>query len=135
MPRLDGKYSSPLDIDTSIRANQDHITSRLSTARVDPHWEVMLEELLADRDKGKLTGPYKAPDYWPIPAISARGLPLLDLPTGNVCIATSFSVEQSGKIRRCEDYRRSWHNATIHAVDSPHHHTIEHYAGQLYLGS
>ena len=52
----------------------------------------------------------------------------MPLPEGPMGVAMSFSVEQADKIRRCEDYRRSYHNATIRAGDSPHHHSIENYA-------
>ena len=127
-PRLDGRYATPLDIDTFLKVNKDHITSRIKSRHVDKHWEVMLDEILADRDKGKISGPYRAPLDWPFPSVSVKGLPLLPLPEGPMGVAMSFSVEQADKIRRCEDYRRSYHNSTIRAGDSPHHHSIEGYA-------
>ena len=126
-PRLDGRYSAPLDVDTFLKVNKEHIIARVKSQQVDEHWEVMLE-ILAEREKGKITGPYRAPSDWPIPTVSVRGLPLMVLPGGPLGVATSFSVVQADKIRRCEDYRRSFHNSTIRASDSPHHHTIESYA-------
>ena len=131
VPRLDGRYSNPLDMETFIRFNHQHILERLDPPRVDTHWKVMLDELLADRESGKLTGPYRAPSGWPVPTVTVNGLPLLDTPAGHVCVAACFSVQQTDKIRRCEDYRRSGHNCTIctiRASDTPHHHTISHYA-------
>ena len=35
-----------------------------------------------------------------------------------------FSVKQIDKVRRCEDFRRSGHNATVTAFDTPHHHDV-----------
>ena len=128
LPRLDNKYEHPLDLDTFVQANKTYIFDKLRSSRVDPHWQVMLEEILSEKEKGKLSGPYAAPADWPIPTTTVGDLPLLPTPHGLVCPAWSFSVVQSDKIRRCEDYRRSFHNATVRARDSPHHHTIEVYA-------
>lgn len=128
LPRLDGRYSSPLDLPTFVRVNQQHVFERLLQPRVDPHWQVMLQELLSDREQGKLTGPYSAPTSWPVPTVTVENLELLQAPAGLICPATSFSVVQSDKVRRCEDYRRSWHNATVQVGDIPHHHTIETYS-------
>ena len=127
-PRLDGRYATPLDIDTFLKVNKEHIFARIKSKQVDQHWEVMLDEILADKERGKLSGPYRAPADWPFPTVSVRGLPLLALPSGPIGVATSFSVVQADKIRRCEDYRRSYHNATIKASDSPYHHSISSYA-------
>ena len=41
--------------------------------------------------------------------------------------AFCFSVKQEDKIRRCEDYRRSFHNSTIEAYDSVPHDDIQKY--------
>ena len=126
--RLDHTYEHPLDIDTFVRVNKVYIFEKLRTAQVDPHWEVMLQEILVERDRGKLSGPYASPSDWPLPTTTVARLPLLDTPPGLVCPAWSFSVVQADKIRRCEDYRRGFHNSTAQARDSPHHHTIETYA-------
>ena len=45
-------------------------------------------------------------------------------------VAAAFSVVQQGsdgsrKVRRCEDYRRSGHNATVHVSDVPAHDDID----------
>lgn len=127
MPRLDGKYSDPLDVETFLRCNREYIFGKLRQSHIDAHWSSMLDEILQEREQGKLSGPYASPDDWPVRTVSVAGLPLLPTPPGWVCPAWSFSVQQSDKIRRCEDYRRSWHNATVGARDSPHHHTIESY--------
>ena len=56
-------------------------------------------------------------------------------PTQDIKVAGAFSVTQVGsdgskKVRRCEDYRRSFHNSTI-AVEVPAHDTIHTYIGVL----
>ena len=127
MPRLDGRCSEPLDVETFIKCNRTYVFSKLRQAHVDANWSAMLEEVLQEREQGKLSGPYASPDDWPVQTVSVNDLPLLPTPLGLVCPAWSFSVQQSDKIRRCEDYRRSWRNATVGARDSPYHHTIESY--------
>lgn len=62
----------------------------------------MMLELLEDRPKGRLEGPFQAPTDWP-PA----GETLQPLPDECIYAAMCFSVSQHNKIRRCEDYRRS----------------------------
>ena len=42
------------------RANRDYVRARLSSATPSPHWRPMLEELLADRAKGRVEGPLQA---------------------------------------------------------------------------
>lgn len=49
------------------------------------------------------------------------------LPEGPCFAACSFAVVQCDKVRRCEDFRRSAHNMTVRAADSPLHHDIEVY--------
>ena len=127
LPRCDGKYSDPLPLDIFERANQTYLYQKLRQGFVDEHWQVMLEELIADRAQGRLVGPFRAPPQWPIPSAGIPGEPLLPAPEGRVCAAVCFSVCQSDKVRRCEDYRRSFHNATITAPDVPHHDDISVY--------
>ena len=127
LPRCDGKYSDPLPLDVFERTNQTYLHQKLRQGFVDEHRQVMLEELLADRAQGRLEGPFRAPSEWPIPSAGIPGETLLPAPTGRVCAAVCFSVCQSDKIRRCEDYRRSFHNATISAPDVPHHDDISVY--------
>ena len=91
----------------------------------------MLEELLEERNKGRLEGPFRSPPDWPTPSVSPRGEELLDAPTTPVYAAFCFSVKQSDKLRRCEGHRRSHHNSTIFATDSQHHDGIASYVRLL----
>ena len=84
----------------------------------------MLQELLEDRSKGRLEGPFQAPPDWPVRRTVEE---LLAAPDGNVFAAFCFSVLESDKIRRCEDHRRSHHNSTISVFDVPHHDSIDAY--------
>eukprot|EP00438_Fugacium_kawagutii_P028953 Skav210514 [mRNA] locus=scaffold3045:20256:22040:+ [translate_table: standard] len=72
-----------------------------------------------------MSGPFEAPSWWPCQTIAPPGLKLLRLDTEDIRVAFCFSVEQHDKIRRCEDLRRSGHNSTVVAFDTPHHHTVE----------
>ncbi|CAJ1442579.1 unnamed protein product [Effrenium voratum] len=88
-------------------------------------------ELIADRAHGKVTGPYLAPSWWPVASVSPDGSPLLKLPSDDVAAACCFAVVQADKVRRCEDFRRSFHNSTVNVSDVPHHHTIDAYVSLL----
>ena len=87
----------------------------------------MLAELLQEKAAGRLSGPHVTPPNWPVETVGVEGHPTVALPTGEVLAAVCFSVVQSDKIRRCEDFRRSYHNSTLLARDVPTHHSIDSY--------
>ena len=128
LPRMDERYSHPLDMEVFHRSNHQYVLNKLRQGFVDEHWRHMLDELLEDRDKGRLEGPFMAPSGWPISAVGPPGEALQPLPDDTIYAAFCFSVSQSDKIRRCEDYRRSFHNSTIQVWDVPHHDTIDAYS-------
>ena len=97
---------------------------KLISKRVDPEWATMKDELRTELAKGRMSGPYRAPNWWPVPATTIDDMPLRPLPSQEISTSFCFSVVQSDKIRRCEDFRRSGHNATVIAHDVPHHHDI-----------
>ena len=96
----------------------------------------MATEIATEVASGNIVGPFQAPADWPCPAVplaafthTADLLPLPFQPRGT---AVAFSIHQTGsdgqpKLRRGEDWRRSYHNSTILARDTPHHHTIDSY--------
>ena len=61
LPRTDGRYAHPMPQKEFERANRDYVRAKLSSATPSPHWRPMLEELLADRAKGRVEGPLQAP--------------------------------------------------------------------------
>ena len=63
-PRLDDKYSFPVDMPTFRRTNQHYVREKLRKYHVDPHWKVMLDELIQEREKGRVSGPFEAPRWW-----------------------------------------------------------------------
>ena len=65
--------------------------------------------------QGKISGPYRGPSSWPVSTVSNGDTPLSELPCQVRGVSICFSVVQSDKIRRCEDFRRSFHNDTIKA--------------------
>ena len=60
-PRMDDKYSFPIDRDAFRRINQSYVKEKLKKNHVDQHWQVMLDELLQERDLGRISGPFVAP--------------------------------------------------------------------------
>ena len=88
-----------LDAAQSKKKNRTHITDKLEKNSVDEHWEVMLDEILAEVESGRMNGPYQAPDWWPVPSVApAKGQrrTLLPLPHPDPYIAMAFSIEQTG---------------------------------------
>ena len=125
--RQDEKYSHPLSLSQFQSLNQSYIRSKLNKAYVDPHWETMLSEVLEERLHGRMVGPFAAPADWPCRTVTVDDLPMLDAPDHHVFASVSFAVEQHDKVRRCEDFRRSWHNSCVVTQDAPTHHGIDYY--------
>lgn len=124
MPRTDQRYDFPLSAEAFRKHNQHYVAEKVRSNRVDPHWREMLTELEKELQRGRMSGPFRAPSWWPGETIGLPEFPLMDLPEDDIRVAFCFSVVQQDKIRRCEDLRRSGHNSTIVAHDVPYHHTI-----------
>lgn len=124
LPRADQRCDH-LDMDSFRRHNQHYVKKKLTTSHVDPHWQEMLEEFQTELQRGRMSGPYRQPSWWPKETIGLPGYPLLDLAEDDIKVAFCFGIVQSDKVRRCEDLRRSGHNATIVATDTPYHRAIQ----------
>ena len=61
LPRTDERYAHPLDIAKFSDMNVAHLRDRLRKVTPSAHWHEMLVELLDDRAKGRLYGPFAAP--------------------------------------------------------------------------
>ena len=127
LPRTDEKYAFPIDMATFRGLNLQHVQKRMRKPVPSPHWQTMLDELLADKANGKLMGPFEAPEHWGITCVAVSGHPLQSLHEKEVFAAVCFAVEQTGKVRRCEDFRRSFHNSLVVVSDKPHHHDLSTY--------
>lgn len=125
--RTDDRYSHPITEDQFRTLNEAYIRAKLKKGFVDPHWQAMLQEILAECDLGRMDGPYEAPSHWPTRTIAVAGRSLLPLPDHPIRASVCFAVEQHDKVRRCEDFKRSWHNSLMLAYDSPVHHGVDHY--------
>ena len=119
-PRHDDRYNYPIDHATFMKLNRSYALEKLRRAHVDPHWKVMLDELIQERTKGRLSGPFRAPSWWPRSSLALDGVENLDLPTDEVAVAFCFSVTQSDKTMR-----RSGHNSTVMVRDTPHHDDLD----------
>ena len=137
--RTDDWYDHPIAEDVFARLNQQHVRERAAKQRPDPEWRTMLEEVLLERDKGLLGGPFEAHVAWGFAAVgpdTGHSAGLLPMTSGPAYAAFAFSVVQAGsdnkrKVRRCEDYRRSHHNDTVKAFDKPPHDTVDTYVGVI----
>eukprot|EP00435_Cladocopium_sp_Y103_P061850 s2532_g23.t1 len=125
LPRADQKYEYPIKTDAFRSQNRHYTMAKLRTNRVDPEWNTMLQELVKELERGRMSGPYEAPGWWPVDSISIEGKDKIPLPSQEICVSFCFSVKQTDKVRRCEDFRRSGHNSTVVAHDVPHHHDIK----------
>lgn len=124
LPRADQRYEFPMKEQAFQRHNRHYTISKLKNRRVDPEWQVMLQELKDEIMKGRMSGPYSSPSWWPVNSIGLGNHEMMQLPNEEVTFSFCFSVKQTDKVRRCEDFRRSGHNATVVAYDVPYHHDI-----------
>eukprot|EP00438_Fugacium_kawagutii_P034924 Skav206385 [mRNA] locus=scaffold834:525350:529905:- [translate_table: standard] len=125
--RTDSRYAFPISSDTWTTMNRHYVMGKLARNHVDPHWATLLQEILEEHRKGRLSGPYQQPSWWPVQSITTHGLERLQLDDDDICVAFAFAVEQDDKVRRCEDFRRSGHNSTVETYDSPWHNDISTY--------
>ena len=104
-PRLDDKYSFPVDMQTFKKLNHHYVKEKLRKSHIDPHWQVMLDELIQERDKGRVSGPFEAPKWWRIQAQAIPDTPLEQLPTEDMSVASfvSPSPTRRGGVRTCGD--------------------------------
>ena len=124
LPRRDQRYDHPISHEAFKDYNKRYTVTKLKQNRVDQHWEPMMTELMAEISKGRMSGPYAEPSWWPTRTRDLPGMAKQPLPADDICVSFCFSVVQSDKIRRCEDYKRSGHNATVIAHTVPAHHDI-----------
>lgn len=131
LPRRDGQYSHPISMSQFHELNRAYVKEKIRQPKHSPHWKTMLDELLRDKAKGRVQGPFSAPASWGMQTVGVDGHPCTPTPTSEVYPALCFAVEQADKIRRCEDFRRSSHNSTISVDDCPHHHDLDLYVRLL----
>ena len=126
LPRTDDRYRYPISEEGFRKINRSHTLNRLNNYRVDEHWEPMLL-VLQELQLGRMEGPFHAPDWWPRSTIDIEGYETKALEHSDIRCAFSFAVCQADKVRRCEDYRRRGHNATVCTYDVPFHHGVQTY--------
>ena len=122
-PRTDDWYDHP----SFAALNRLHVQHRTQRPRADPEWRAMLDEVLQEREQGRVEGPFRTHPSWGFQAVGAAQQPT----------TTSFRTSRQDRlalplllvlfkkvltdVRRCacEHYRRSHHNSTIRAFDKP----------------
>jgi len=75
LPRADGRYSNPVDLEVFHKLNRQQTMERLQHYKVDECWETMQQELLEELRLGRLEGPFETPSWWPRPAAPTTGYP------------------------------------------------------------
>eukprot|EP00435_Cladocopium_sp_Y103_P048273 s452_g14.t1 len=123
----DERYAHPISQEEFHKLSRAYVDDRLQNSKPSKHWEVMLQELIDDKEKGRVEGPLQAPADWGITLAAHGDMHLSPAPTTQAWAALCFAVEQSDKVRRCEDYRRSSHNSTVQADDCPHYEDVTRY--------
>ena len=82
-PRSDDRYSHPIAESVFADLNRQHIRERSTRQQPDPEWRSMLQEILQERDKGLIEGPFEAHPSWGFQAIgSSPGEALLQMAPG-----------------------------------------------------
>ena len=119
--RSDNKYLMPKTQEEFAEHNDHYVRRKLQQARVDDHYELMLEEIVQEVKTGRMNGPFTAPPHWEHQTITPSKYPelrLLPIPHSTPAIALAFSIQQTGsdgkeKIRRGEAKRtqRNMHYA------------------------
>ncbi|CAE7826193.1 kanC [Symbiodinium sp. CCMP2592] len=134
--RNDDRYANPLDIAEFMVKNKQYVVDKLRRCRVDPCWKQMADEIAADVSLGRMEGPFTSPSDWPKSAVPLAShehtSKLLEGPGEHQPTCFAFAVHQVGsdgrpKVRRAEDWRRSFANATVAAEDSPPYHDVNSY--------
>ena len=125
--RTDERYRHPISDEQFATLNRVYIHSKLKKGFVDPHWKSMLNEIITECDRGRMRGPFSSPSDWPVETVTAGDRALLTPPSSSVRASVCFAVEQHDKVRKCEDFKRSWHNSTMVANDAPVHHGVDYY--------
>ena len=123
------------------KANDEFISGRLrrlrdlGTARGTAEYDFLLSELINERGMGRVRGPFEAPQKWGVEASLPEGCgaALIPAPRDDECYPSiAFPILQVGadglqKIRRGEDWKRSFHNRLSRTYGKPVHHTLDHY--------
>ena len=121
--RADQRYEFPVMEQAFQRHNKHYTIAKLKSRRVDPEWQVMLRELKDEIMKGRMSGPYSSPSWWPVNSIGLDDHEMMQLPNEEVTFSFCFSVKQTDKVRRCEDFRRC-HSGGIWCSAPPRHQGI-----------
>ena len=62
--RSDNKYLMPKTQEEFAEHNDHYVQRKLQQARVDDHYEMMLEEIVQEVKMGRMNGPFTAPPHW-----------------------------------------------------------------------
>ena len=139
-PRLDDRDDHPITASAFAALNQQYVNEKLRKGGVDDEWEALLTEITQEVNLGRMSGPYAAPSGWArqcVPVASHENFFVCLPAQEDARVAAALSVVQQGsdgsrKVRRCEDYGRSGHNATIQVSDVPAHDDVDKYVQILY---
>ena len=72
--------------------NKEYTIKKFKANRVDEAWETMFHELEVELSKGRMPGPFAAPDWWPAKSRSIQGLLELEPLPQDTPICFSFQT-------------------------------------------
>ena len=123
--RTDSRYSSPISIDEYVAKNTSYVESLQGRKTDDKYEKGLVAEILEEINLGRMDGPHSTPSSWKINVSDAgTGRPLTAPPPGPHAAALAFPIVQGDKVRRGEDWRRSFGNSTVAVTDAPIHYDV-----------
>jgi hypothetical protein len=132
--RLDDKYNFPISEHTLRIANAEYVERKLQERLPARHEQFLLNEIVEEVTMGRMFGPHHAPAHWTrrtVPVTRwAHTSTLVPPPSQDLLVAASFAIEQQDengklKVRRGEDWKRSYHNQAVETHDVPPHHCVD----------
>ena len=132
-PKRDSEYRSEGPLQTHekerlVQLNRDYVRGLLAHPRVDANHEQLLTELSEEVEMGRMEGPFQVPPCW-YDGSEPTTEEDPDVPCDSVA-ALAFSIEQTSgdgsvKIRRGEDWKRSFGNRYAFTSDKPDYNDLD----------
>ena len=142
-PKLD--KGPPLQMEDFKKDNDTYVRKQIASRKPSAQAQKLLDELYSERGLGRVRGPFEPPSKWgsdtfdhnPRPSAPCEGAssgPVLrPRPKDEECYPSfAFPIIQIGsdqhqKVRRGEDWKRSFHNGLATASSKPIHYSIDHH--------
>lgn len=87
LPRCDQRYEFPLSPEAFRQHNRSYVQQKVKSKKVDKHWQDMLRELEDELSRGRMSGPYRQPSWWPGETVGLPHRPLLELEDDDIKVS------------------------------------------------